>query len=348
MRLFDVLNRTYIERVHNKWATAEEYDAIVSYWAENDDETISSGILNVTWSIGCVFEYHAFRKPNGCVNWGFPERPVVEAITEDVKDRWADPLKYAVSEHRKDPSRMIVLDLYDVWRGQFGTIGRNGQQFTFENQIMVNQTESIALYKQQFIFTDWIFELADKALELMNIPPDGQFSLIHWRAEKKNQTGIRSYQQCAKDIVVARDRILQNISSSPKEMPFVLMTALNKNFKGLYGEDRVEWRKDPEDIPKALDYLIDENDFRWTKGLLQQKDIIVYSALDLILAERASVFSTCDRSCKSELCSKCNYLGSFSLLAADARTGANDQRGFEQKVRHSVDDTRKTLRCWPT
>ena len=89
------------------------------------------------------------------------------------------------------------------------------------------------------------------------------------------------------------------------------------------------------DAQEALKLLLDDNGFLKLDLFVQKhqdfvRDPIFLAAADLVLAQKAKEFATCDKSCKS-ICAQCGHQGSFVHLAETLRTAR---------------DKKSTL-CWP-
>jgi hypothetical protein len=92
------------------------------------------------------------------------------------------------------------------------------------------------------------------------------------------------------------------------------------------------------DIQEALDLLIDTHGFIKIDSFMSKHqdfftDKIFLSVVDLIIAEKAEEFATCDKSCSKskDICAKCGHLGHFVLYAEELRR----------------DKGKDSTSCWP-
>ena len=210
---------------------------------------------------------------------------------------------------------------------------------------MVDPKEAQQIYSQNLAFTDRIQSLADKTLQSMNISSQEKFGVLHWRAEKP---GL-DYESCTRQLIQAKEAIEQSSSliyqqEDQPRMPFVLMSSLSLDSNLQWWGDRQRDFTGNWTSSDALLSLVDDHGFRKADSSLpDQPDLIVYAAVDLILAKRATIFSTCTKECQQgnyasfNFCTSCNHLGNFARLAVDIRHERKNNR------RHDP----SSLVCWP-
>mmetsp|Transcript_23258 Transcript_23258/g.66721 ORF Transcript_23258/g.66721 Transcript_23258/m.66721 type:complete len:208 (+) Transcript_23258:2-625(+) len=164
----------------------------------------------------------------------------------------------------------------------------------------------------------------------MNIRKGQDFSVIHWRAE----IPYLNYQKCAEDILQARDAM----TTTKKKMPFVLISSLSTDYSMMWSGTRKKAdQAQNSTVSGALEFLMDNgfHMFDNTTSTLKPKDLIIYTAVDLIFAEKATSFATCSRSCdRPGFCRDCNYAGSFAEMALTNRAIVGNEEG--------------SLSCWPS
>lgn len=101
-----------------------------------------------------------------------------------------------------------------------------------------------------------------------------------------------------------------------------------------------------------------------TQGSTTFPDKVYYPVLDLIVAQRATFFATCTKSCHRKYngkgysvgskkipkglgyCTACNYVGKFAELALRLRRDHADQERYEDVKGIAVE--KKDWSCWPT
>lgn len=151
---------------------------------------------------------------------------------------------------------------------------------------------------------------------------DGNFSVVHWRAEK---SGI-DFIQCANAVLQAKTRIEQDEGRHP----FILLTSLNKNASMMWGGSRIIADRNRSALVQALDMLSDHNIAKFDElmaGQLQYTDAGMLAVYDLILASKSRNFATCARDEKhgcftgdaAKVCERCNHIGKFGKLAISLR-----------------------------
>jgi hypothetical protein len=181
-------------------------------------------------------------------------------------------------------------------------------------------------------FNSDIYDFVDMILKEAGIK-DEKYSVIQWRGE----IHTLDYISCAQHIVTARDIMREdnngNDNNETSSTPFILISSLNR-------DESFTWKKTSTGsvAQEALTLLLDTNGFLKLESLVQKhldfiKDPIFLAAADLILAQKANEFATCDKSCigTKAICAQCGLQGNFVLLAEDLRTARD----------------KNSISCWP-
>ena len=245
----------------------------------------------------------------------------------------------------------FILHMEDYWKGgvyelgwQLGMYILNDKQERFVKGMEIPPIDVATIpfhpKHEQFV---------DDLLQEGNITTNN-FSVIHWRAEKKGMDFMR----CARAINEAKHILLRKMKTnatvkeeSSQQHKFVLMSSLNENEDMMWSGSRriVNSTANGTTLAQhALQYLLRENGFIKIDGLLEVQtknssynDLGMLAIYDLIIATKANNFATCTRDgCNKEtkrLCDMCNHLGSFGRLAVSLREHHVDQRG--------------SYECWP-
>jgi hypothetical protein len=200
-------------------------------------------------------------------------------------------------------------------------------------------------------------QLVDELLQRANIT-NNNFSVIHWRAEKKGMDFI----QCARAVNEAKDIMLrrmmanntnntaQNKEEEASKHKFVLMSSLNENEDLMWLGARDTIGNSTKSSQIALQYLLRDNGFIKIDGLLEARSTKVHNddpgmlaIYDLIIATKAINFATCSRGGEAgcsdvshRLCDACNHIGNFGRLATSLR---------KQNTYHSL---ASSWECWPS
>ncbi|KAL3912554.1 MAG: hypothetical protein SGILL_006833, partial [Bacillariaceae sp.] len=229
-------------------------------------------------------------------------------------------------------SNIVTLRIYHLWKYKLQNLRLRSKP---KNKL-VPWRESEYKVQRHFRFTNFLQSKADEALALMNIPTGQEYGVIHWRAEISDL----DYLGCANDIAGVKYAMLKKHSGN-KTMPFILMSSLSTDRENIWGPGRI--KASSANVTHALAYLIQDQGFlKSDEYLPKQKDMIVYTAVDLLLAERAAAFSTCARDAECDgFCERCNHKGNFGQLAVGMRSG-----GFAP-MDNSSDYSDGTLPCWP-
>lgn len=181
-----------------------------------------------------------------------------------------------------------------------------------------------------------------KVLQSANISDD--FSVIHWRAEKKRM----DLMECAEAVLDTR-RAMESIDSitNTDPHPFLLMSSLNEDPDMMWAPARDKLDTFTNTPKEALDVLVKKNGFIMFDSLLKAAKVKVedrgmLAVYDLILASMSRNFATCAEEgsfgCSKQainICEKCNHLGKFATLAIQLRKEAHKRR-------------EASFECWPT
>lgn len=244
---------------------------------------------------------------------------------------------------RKDPSRCpssklrplqqylssstLILHLEDLWR-------HNGSVGDLAKMLGVNNTGSVP---NELLFHPSHVRKVERILRRSNIT-DGNFSVIHWRAEKRGMDLI----ECANAVLNAKNQIEQDKGSHP----FIILTSLNKNASMMWAGSKNMVKGNHSTVIQALDMLRDQNFLKFDELMLGQMQIQnagMLAIYDLILALKSKSFASCARDekygCNSgdaeQVCERCNHIGKFGSLAISLR---------KRSLIHANDSS---WGCWP-
>jgi hypothetical protein len=234
------------------------------------------------------------------------------------------------------------------------------------------------------------------------------FGVLHWRAELERL----DYVECAQGLIRARKFMIQssqqqqqqhssssttNIvpATNSEDMPFILMSSLSL-------DESIEWngaRRHSTNTTarQALQMLlgrqdsdvVDDDYYYYNKNNKKPKpflklenaflpsskfpDKVYYPIIDLIVAQRASMFGTCTKTCHRKhngrgypmgsnrlptgrgYCTSCNYVGKFAELSLRLREQHQHEQHHEQQHdgmtvqdnNNSNNKYRQDWSCWP-
>lgn len=294
LSLFQLLDRKQLEKYHSKWATAEEY------W----NAFHQSDPIVIQW---CIAK---------------PSRPDCPAgTTYNPSELIHSPaLEQALHHTNSNHSSMVILEMSSIWKRQLTHLRlQSAPRIPLVTREKVDQ-----ILRTSLRFSERIYQLADHTLARMNISNNQDYAIIHWRAELEDL----DYDQCATDIVQTKAAM-----SLPKDTPFLLMSTLSMDVQNIWSGARK--KASNSTAQTALQNLLHNHSFRKADNVLpQQEDLIMYVAVDLLLAQKATAFSTCTRYCDApyDSCQRCNHAGNFAELALSLRW---------------EDDEKRSLPCWP-
>ena len=241
-----------------------------------------------------------------------------------------EALDAAVNASKTD---MVVLRLHDVWKTSMDRmrLTRNPDQLVLDRSMARKVTSNLKFHPE-------MYRLADKVAYNLNSSisagsPSSGLAVIHWRAENPSL----DYRECAERLVHTKE-VIMNQSQQNQGLQFVLMSSLSSHSNLTWGTTNKHAHN--TNAREALNWLIQENQFAkidHMPWMQQLPDAVFYLVLDLILAERARVFATCNDKCKShELCNPCSYLGNFAKFALQHR-----KKHSRRRKDHA------TFHCWP-
>ena len=168
----------------------------------------------------------------------------------------------------------------------------------------------------------------DQVMSRANLT-DGNYGVIHWRAE----IAPLDYMECAQEIVQLR-KLMKNTTMMNSTTKFILMSSLNSDPENMWKGSRNKANKDKESF-RALEMLVRDQNFLKLDTLLtpqEKRDLVdpgVLAIYDLILAARAASFATCARNhCEHKRCSKCNYVGGFASYTVEYRKSRGRPNDF--------------------
>jgi hypothetical protein len=224
-------------------------------------------------------------------------------------------------------SSTLILHLEDLWHHK-GSVG------DLAMMLGVNNKGSVP---NELLFHPSHVRKVERILRRSNIT-DGNFSVIHWRAEKRGLDLI----ECANAVLNAKNQIEQDKGSHP----FIILTSLNKNASMMWAGSRNIVKGNHSTVIQALDMLRDQNFLKFDELMLGQMQIQnagMLAIYDLILALKSKSFATCARDEKygcnigdaEQVCERCNHIGKFGRLAISLR---------KRSLIHAHDSS---WGCWP-
>ena len=209
-------------------------------------------------------------------------------------------------------SNFVVINLEDYWHHHGSRVLNmlgGGATGTIVNELSFNPSN---------------VQIVENILLMSNIT-GGNFSIIHWRAEKDGM----DYMECAKAVLNAKYAI-ENMTTG--HHPFILLTSLNKNESKMWGGSRRISKTHWSAVIQSLDLLSNHSLLKFDELMITQGGIHNYDSgmlvvYDLILAMKARVFASCVRDGKHgcsnnqavEICKKRNHIGKFGKLAISLR-----------------------------
>ncbi|KAL3908037.1 MAG: hypothetical protein SGILL_008637, partial [Bacillariaceae sp.] len=297
--LFDIFNQTLINDFYAKWISADEYYAMI--------HQKTNGVQYFDLCVGS-------KRHQKCGAPGQSKRNETELIHSTVLGNALQSLQVSDTENG-----IVTLRVFDLWKGEIKYM----HSISDPSQMIFATEEFFFVMRNHLEFSPFMHSMADKALELMGIPAREEYAVIHWRGEKQNL----DFMQCAGKIAEAKSAMLEQQDTS---IPFVLMSSISSNIDNVWspGQKHVN-----ASAAEALQFLTQKHGFKKSDSILpQQKDMIVYVVVDLILAQRAVSFATCKR-CRGDWCQVCNYGGSFGMFAMEMRKSAGNEGN--------------TFECWP-
>ena len=254
------------------------------------------------------------------------------------------------SRRRRQRNHMTVLEIHHLWVNALIKLKRPTNLEDEGKGLIVPEDEVNLVHDTLLEFTDQLHELVDDVLQQMGIldmsstqPIIRPFAVVHWRADLNDMT----YMDCAERIVRVK-RLLQEeytnnyATNSNNTMTFVLMTALAIDTNKEWGSTKAQATN--TSAPHALDWLLDANQGGFKKVReLPEEDAVVNTAIDLVLAQRATVLTTCTGQCKHyNYCLSCNYRGHFAEYALELR-----RRNQQRQSHDTTSMAFATLPCWP-
>jgi hypothetical protein len=331
--VFDIYNRTSITNYHSKIVTCQQFH-MERHRVSGENNTVID--VDVCWG----------KKPE-CKNM----------VPSSHSRKYSPQLWQGLRTAVENPNTMVVLRFYDVWQNSMNKLilptGGIQQLLDFDdpttnknknNESIIGGGSSSSIPNvarhvatQYFHFHDSLVETLERKLRQHNIVTH---SIIHWRAEISENNSSLSYLDCAQAIVQARNAMM-NVSSphhnKTTEPTFFVMSSLsstnNKNSWGGASKHAINTT-----VPQAWELLRKEGIMTLDESILSNTtfpDSIYYVVMDLILATKATMFSTCTKPCRrseyNNICTKCNWLGKFARMALEMRG-------------NNVDGS---LPCWP-
>jgi hypothetical protein len=241
----------------------------------------------------------------------------VEGTRTNFNAKSMDPMMEAAIQ--RSHTQKTIIEIYSYWK--------SGWHSTYNGQNLVKDELFPDFLRNKLPFKPEIYDFVDTILKEAGIQ-DGKYSVIQWRAEHHKLDHVT----CAKHIITARDIMTEN-NGTHNATPFVLISSLNRN-------ESMTWNTKVRgtDTQDALNLLIDTHGFIKLDSFLSKHpdfftDNVFLAVVDLILAEKAQEFATCDKSCSKakDICTKCGHLGQFVVYAEQLRS----------------DNGRNSTSCWP-
>jgi hypothetical protein len=338
--LFDIFNRTLITNYHSKIVTCQQF--------HRERHRVSGESSNKVIYVDVCWDKQA-----KCKNM------VPSSHSREYSPQLWQGLRTAV----ENPHTMVVLRFHDVWQNSMNQLilPTGGiQQLLVVDDPTANKnnknnegkvgggssSSSIPNFARHVAtkylhFQDSLVETLERKLRQHNIVTH---SVIHWRAEQANTKKSFSYLDCAQAIVQARNAMMKVSSShhNKKTVPtFFIMSSISSTNNELHSWNGARKNAINTTVPQAWELLRKEGIMTLEESILADftfPDSIYYVVMDLILATKATMFSTCTERChwpKYHICKKCNWIGNFAHLALEMRGSNND------------DGTDGSLPCWP-
>ena len=257
-------------------------------------------------------------------------------------------LSEAIEYSWNNPHAMTIVEIRNMWYTSLSpklVVSHAGVVGT--TPLLPPPEELTALREQHFQFVTSLYDLLDTALLRANVTPEnGNFGVVHWRAEKNHI----DYMKCAQEIVAASQAM-----ELPHGTPFFIMSSFSEESSHSWEGSKIMAAKSNTDdttanAEMALGFLLDDDGFLKLDRLLPGlDDAVYYVVLDLLLAEKAASFATCQNSCLRPYrsCQRCNYVGTFAKYALERRRSYRRRRGSRHNGTNTTPDT-GTLPCWPT
>jgi hypothetical protein len=333
--LFDIFNRTLITTYHSKIVTCPRYQRELERHQVTGDNQNSNNKNDIIYVDVC------WDKQSKCKN----------AIPSSHSREYSPQLWQGLRTAMEYPNTMVVLRFHDVWQNSMTKLilptepTEGIQLLEGDDNDRKSSTTSIPniameVAKRYLHFQDSLVDMLEGKLRQHNIVTH---SVIHWRAEQAvtaTKKSSFSYLDCAQAIVQARNAMMK-ISShhNKKTVPtFFIMSSLSSTNNELHSWNGARKNAVNTTAPQAWEYLRKEGMMTLEETILADMtfdDSIYYVVMDLILASKAIMFSTCTERCswpKYHICKKCNWVGNFAHLALEMR--GNDR-------------TDGSLPCWP-
>ena len=330
LHLFELFDKSHIDSYYSKWVTEDDFH-----------RKTRTNTNTIHWDIGKA------NKTKGTL------------LPRDYQNQLIQPLKEALnlinpSSGMNKTYDNVVLNMTHIWKWQFHNVQLRDKNQKEHPLVSREESESV-IAKKHLVFSNWIHNLTDQTLALMNVST--HFGLVHWRADQENL----DYQQCSDHLVRARQALIESkrTKSVHEDTPFILMSSLKVDTNLMWSSMKGKVLTGKAASPaEALQFLTNRPSnrtgsqsgyFLMTESVLpRQKDQIVYAAIDILLVQRATVFATCTSSCNNgsrkyapfaDVCNACNYLGMFAASAVKMR------QDLSAASKSSTDAT--TLTCWP-
>jgi hypothetical protein len=333
--LFDIFNRTLITNYHSKIVTCQQFYTEQHRVSGENNKVI---YVDVCWG-----------KQGKCNNM------VPSSHSREYSPELWQGLRTAV----ENPHTMVVLRFHDVWQNSMNNLilptggiqqllvvddpTSNKNNKNIEGKVGGGSSSSIPNFAKHVAtkylhFKDSLVETLERKLRQHNIVTH---SIIHWRAEIDETSSTLSYLDCAQAIVQARNAMMKVSSShhnKKTETTFFVMSSLSSTNNDLNSWGGAHRHAINTTVPQAWELLRKEGIMTFDESVLSNTtfpDSIYYVVMDLILATKATMFSTCTKLCRrseyNNICTKCNWIGKFAMMALEMRG-------------NNVDGS---LPCWP-
>lgn len=314
IRLFHVLDPRILRKINTKWATKEDYERLLK---RDPPAKVYEWCVGNRKQKDCKFVPGSFQRDQMRHN---------KALNEAVA---------ALEQYDH-----VIFRMDRVWMSSL-------DRLRYRQRLVAPPARAEEIVSNTLEFAPQMHANANLTLQLMNISEQQGYAVIHWRAEKNDI----DYLKCAQYIAESQSNMKKDLAERNIEAAkFVLMSSLSVDESHIWAGAKAKAVNTT--AQEALHFLMKDRGFEMSSAKLPpQKDLVVYAAVDLILAQRALSFATCSTatSCQKDVrCSSCNWLGKFAGMALKSRSNVDKNDDADVDSRESANFAPGTYNCWPT
>eukprot|EP00978_Attheya_sp_CCMP212_P043491 scaffold285110_cov60-Attheya_sp.AAC.1 len=260
----------------------EFYPRIVSYKQFHHETTNAGTDINATF-----VQRICHQLPRLAHNKLFNKR--CDEGTRNNHGKSMDPMMKAAIQ--RSLKQKTIIEIYQYFKDGW-------EKMKYKGQDLVDYKRIKYVVRNNFHFKPEMYDFVDTILKEAGIQ-DGKYSVIQWRGELHSL----DYVSCAKHVITARDimtekkGLFNKTDNGNNKNPFVLISSLNRN-------ESMSWNKKVRgtEVQEALGLLIDTHGFIKLDSFVNKHqdfftDSVFLAVVDLIIAEKAEEFATCDGSC---------------------------------------------------